>query len=71
MSNYHALLSKSHSFFAEQAGFEGHRPPPSWVMDRLAEEAFTGKYNVAQSNICPSCFTARPVTGECYCGAER
>lgn len=67
MSNYTALLSKSHTFFAEQAGFKPNTMPPSWVMDRLAEEAFTGKYDVTPGNICPECFTARAVTGSCFC----
>lgn len=68
MGNYHALLSKSHTFFAEQAGFEGHRPPPTHVLDRLAEESITGKFDTSPSNICGTCFTARSGNGECFCG---
>ena len=67
MSNYSALLSKSHSFYAEQAGFDKPTMPPSWVMDRIAEESLTGKYDVSPGNICPDCYTARAVSGSCFC----
>lgn len=67
MGNYHALLSKSPAFYAEQAGFEPHTIPPAWVRDRLAEETLTGKFDVSPSNICPSCFLARCVNGTCGC----
>lgn len=67
MGNYHALLAKSPAFFMEQSGFEGHRPPPSWVLDRIAEEKMTGGFNVSASNICTDCFTARADNGTCYC----
>ena len=67
MSNYTALLSKSAAFYAEQAGFDKHHGPPSWVLDRLAEESFTGKYDVSAGNICGTCHTARAVSGDCYC----
>lgn len=69
MGNYHALLAKSPAFFAEQAGFGGDfTPPPQYVLDRLAEEKLTGKFNVSPSNICGSCFTARSHNGSCFCG---
>lgn len=68
MGNYHALLSKSPAFFAEQAGLnEGFGPPPQYVLDRIAEESITGKYNVSASNICPECFMARSSSGTCFC----
>ena len=67
MGNYHALLSKSPAFFAEQAGFKKSTMPPQWLLDRLAEEALTGGYDVSPQNICPSCFTARSVNGACLC----
>lgn len=67
MGNYHALLAKSPAFFAEQAGHEGHRPPPQWVLDRIAEESITGKYDVSPGNICPDCCTARSAAGTCFC----
>ena len=66
MGNYHALLHKSPAFYAEQAGLnEGNRPPPQWVLDRIAEESITGKYDT--SNVCGSCFQARSVNGTCGC----
>ena len=67
MSNYHALLAKSPAFFAEQAGFDKPKMPPTWVMDRLAEEKITGGYDVSPSNICGECFMARSANGTCGC----
>ena len=67
MSNYHALLAKSPAFFAEQAGYDRPSMPPQHVLDRLAEEGITGKYDVSPGNICPSCHTARSVVGSCLC----
>jgi hypothetical protein len=67
MGNYHALLAKSPAFFAEQAGYEGHRPPPQFVLDRIAEESITGKYDTSASNLCGLCFQARSVNGTCAC----
>ena len=67
--NFQALVSKS-PVIARQVGgstgFEGS-PPPQWVLDRLAEEKITGKYDVSPSNICPGCHTARSVSGTCFC----
>lgn len=68
MGNYHALLSKSPAFFAEQAGLNHEGTlPPQWLLDRLAEESITGKYDVSASNICDVCFTARSTSGTCFC----
>lgn len=68
MGNYHALLSKSPAFFAEQAGLtNGFRPPPQHVLDRLAEETITGGYDVSASNICGECFMVRSTNGTCGC----
>lgn len=68
MGNYHALLSKSHTFFAEQAGFRNDfAPPPQHVLDRIAEESITGGYDITQTNICGRCFTARSGNGTCFC----
>ena len=68
MGNYHALLSKSPAFFAEQARLNsGSNPPPQWVLDRLADEKFTGKFDVSRSNMCQTCFCAKSVNGTCFC----
>jgi hypothetical protein len=68
-TNFKAMINKS-PVFARQVGgptgFEGSIPP-QYVLDRLAEEAFTGKYDVSASNICPSCFTAKSANGTCFC----
>ena len=68
MGNYHALLAKSPAFFAEQAGLNNDfRPPPQWVLDRIADESITGKYDISPENICGECFLARSVNGTCGC----
>lgn len=68
MGNYHALLSKSPAFYAEQAGFTNDfRPPPQHVLDEQAERTITGGYDVSPSNICGGCFMARSANGTCGC----
>lgn len=67
MGNYHALLAKSPAFYNEQAGIKPHQGPPSWVLDRLADEKFTGGYDVGPDNICGKCWQARSANGKCGC----
>lgn len=68
MGNYQALLAKSPAFFAEQAGFHADMSmPPGYVLDRLAEETITGKFDTSPANICGDCFQVRSVNGECGC----
>ena len=67
--NYMAVIAKSPVIAREvggRTGFEG-TPPPQYVLDRLAEEIITGGYDVSETNICPSCFTARSNSGTCFC----
>lgn len=42
------------------------RPSPA-AMDREADRAFSGGYNIRRSNICPRCHLAKPANGAC-CG---
>jgi NADH:ubiquinone oxidoreductase subunit len=41
--------------------------PPQWVLDRIAEERITGKYNVRKSNLYDECHEYRSVNGTCGC----
>jgi hypothetical protein len=44
--------------------------PPSWVRDKIADEAFAPGYKGAQrsrKNQCEVCFTAKSITGTCGC----
>jgi hypothetical protein len=41
--------------------------PPMWVLDRIADEKFSGGFDVRKSNVCPNCFEARSVNGACGC----
>jgi hypothetical protein len=44
-----------------------HTTPPGWLLDKIADEKLTGRFNVRRSNICPECHEARSVNGTCYC----
>lgn len=43
------------------------RKPPQWLLDKLAEEQLTGKFNTAKANKCPVCNTYRSAQGGCWC----
>ena len=67
--NLGAILRNSPSVrreFEGKTGFEGACPPQG-VLDRIAEEKFTGKYNTKRANLCPDCKTFRSVSGTCFC----
>lgn len=69
MSNYSALIAKSHTFRQEaqgSTGFEGTMPP-SVVLDRIAEQSISGGYDLSSDNLCPECFQYRSACGGCGC----
>ena len=39
--------------------------PPQHVLDKIADRAFSGGFKIGRKNICPKCFTAKPVNGAC------
>jgi hypothetical protein len=41
--------------------------PPMWLLDRIADEKLTGRFNVKRSNLCPECFQFRSANGTCAC----
>lgn len=43
------------------------KKPPNWVLDLIAEETITGKYNTAPSNLCSECFVFRSSSKGCWC----
>lgn len=43
------------------------KTPPKWLLDKIAEESITGKYNTRPSNLCTECFTFRSVGSSCNC----
>lgn len=68
-ANFKAALRNSAGFRREvtgSTGLEGSVPHQS-VLDRIAEETITGKWNVKRANRCPKCFTYRSANGECMC----
>jgi hypothetical protein len=40
---------------------------PGWLLDKIAEERLTGRFNVRKSNLCPGCGEYRSVNGTCSC----
>jgi hypothetical protein len=46
---------------------EGAGPPPQWVLDKIAEETITGRFNTKRDNRCPTCFMCRSANGSCNC----
>jgi hypothetical protein len=41
--------------------------PPQYILDKIADEKLTGKFNVRKSNVCQSCYVAKSVNGSCNC----
>jgi hypothetical protein len=46
-------------------GFSGGNVPPAAVLDRIADEKFSGGFKLVKKNLCPKCFLYRPVNGAC------
>lgn len=65
--NYLSVVRKSPAIAMQVSGYEGHRPPPQWVLDRLADEQFSGGFDLSPTNRCPQCFTAKSANGSCFC----
>ena len=57
------------AYFNQKCGREyaGSQAPPSWVLDRIADEKRTGGYNTKRSNLCEGCFTYKSDNGACMC----
>lgn len=63
-------LVREHGFALQAYNREhsdGVRKPPNWVLDKIADEAITGKYNTKRSNLCQGCNTFKSVSGTCMC----
>lgn len=43
------------------------RIPPSWVLDKIADEQLSGKYTDLRNPVCTGCFTRKAANGSCYC----
>lgn len=46
---------------------ENVRMPPQFVLDRIADEKFSGGFSLKKKNLCEKCFTYRSKNGECNC----
>ena len=51
----------------KSCGCDSKSSVPGWLLDKIAEEKLTGRYNTKRSNICSNCFTAKSVNGTCGC----
>lgn len=53
----------------DQLGFgeDGVRVPPSWVLDKLADETISGRYTLTKNPRCEKCGVLKSLTGECFC----
>jgi len=47
--------------------YTAKRTPPRWLLDKIAEETITGKWNVKRYNRCDECNTFRASSGACNC----
>lgn len=68
--NYSNWVSKSKAAQRQLGGptaFDGN-VPPQFVLDRIADESLTGKFNVKRANLCGECFQYKSCNGECGCG---
>jgi hypothetical protein len=41
--------------------------PPQYVLDKIADEKFSARFNIRRSNQCSNCFEVKTVTGSCSC----
>jgi hypothetical protein len=46
---------------------ESRKCPPQFVLDRIADEKLTGRFNIRKSNICQECYVAKSVNKTCNC----
>jgi hypothetical protein len=51
----------------EQCGCDGKSKPPSWLLDKIADEKLKGGFVTKKSNLCTGCYTYRSVNGTCGC----
>jgi hypothetical protein len=61
------VIQKNPHIRREWEGGERPSMPPQWVLDKVAEESITGKYNVKRSNLCERCYQYRSANGTCGC----
>ena len=68
--NLSALVSKSAGIRRELQGktgaFDGTMPPQA-VLDRIADETISGKFNTKRKNLCGGCFQYKSFNGTCGC----
>lgn len=39
--------------------------PPGWVLDKIADEKLSGRFDTSRANQCPACFQVRSANGTC------
>lgn len=51
----------------QEAQQTDHAMPPSWVLDKIAEESVYGPERDRKNQVCTSCFARKSAAGICYC----
>ena len=69
MSTKHFITYKR---YEEKHGIGEYRSeyskvPPQFVLDKIADEAFTGKFNTKRKNLCNTCYEFKSSNGTCSC----
>jgi hypothetical protein len=68
MSTKHYITYKRYEESHGIGEYKGsHRPPPQWVLDKAADEKFSGGFVLKRKNLCPECFEYRSTNGSCGC----
>lgn len=48
-------------------GCDDKNKPPTWLLDKIADEKLKGGFNTSRSNQCPICFQQKSKNGSCGC----
>lgn len=48
----------------------GHRPPPQWLLDKMAEETIHKGFTGKRHQVCQRCFTRKASNGRCNCPSD-
>jgi hypothetical protein len=48
---------------------KNRRKPPQWLLDKIADEKFSGGFELKRKNLCRECFEYKSANGSCGCDA--
>lgn len=68
MSTKHYITYKRYEEKYGIGEYKTDRPQiPGFVLDQIADEKFSGKYDLHRANKCKVCNTFRSASGTCFC----